>query len=52
MSVSNGQAVKAAALPKFPDMLTLSQSGGADHAQPLALPHLRDYVPLICTNLN
>ena len=32
--------------------IDFSQSGGADHAQLLALPHLRDYVPLICTNLN
>ena len=31
------------ALPKFSDMLTLSQpeGGGADHAYPLALPHLK-----------
>ena len=28
----------AAASPKFSDMLTLSQSGGADYAHPLALP--------------
>ena len=28
----------AAALPKFSDMLTLSQSEGADYAHPLALP--------------
>ena len=33
--VINGKADKAAALPKFSDMLTLSQSGGADYAHPL-----------------
>ena len=46
--VINGEAGKAAALPKFSDKLTLSQSRGADYAQPLALPHLkffRDYAP-------
>ena len=32
--VINGKAGKAAALPKFSDMLTLCQSGGADYAQP------------------
>ena len=44
--VINGKAGKAAALPKFSDTLTISQSEGADYAQPLALPHLkcfRDY---------
>ena len=44
----NGKAGKAAALPKFSDTLTLSQSEGADYAQPLALPHpkkFRDYAP-------
>ena len=46
--VINGKAGKAAALPKFSDTLTLSQSRGADYAQPLDLPHLncfRDYAP-------
>ena len=45
--VINGKAGKAAALPKFLDALTLSQSGAADYAQPLALPYLknRDYAP-------
>ena len=38
--VINGKAGKAAALPKFSDTLTLSQSAWADYAQPLALPHL------------
>ena len=40
--VINGKAGrgKAAALPKFSDKLTLSQSEVADYAQPLALPHL------------
>ena len=33
-----------AALPKFSDMLTLSQLGGADYAQPLALTHLKIFV--------
>ena len=33
--VINGKADKAAALPKFSDLLTLSQSGGADYAHPL-----------------
>ena len=28
-------------LSKFLDTLTLSQSEGADYAQPLALPHLK-----------
>ena len=39
--VINGKTGKAAALPKFLDKLTLSQSGGADYAKPLALPHLK-----------
>ena len=42
--VINGKAGKAAALPKFSDTLTLSQSGGADYAQPLDLPHLKFFV--------
>ena len=42
--VINGKAGKTAALPKFSDMLTLSQSGGADCTQPLALPHLKIFV--------
>ena len=42
--VINGKAGKAAALPKFSDTLTLSQSEGADYAQPLALPHLKFFV--------
>ena len=33
--VINGKAGNAAALPKFPDTLTLSQSRGTDYAQPL-----------------
>ena len=46
--VINDKAGKAAALPKFSDMLSLSQPAGADYAQPLALPclkKLRDYTP-------
>ena len=46
--VINGKAGKAAALPKFSDMLTLSQPEGADYAHPLALPHQKkicDYAP-------
>ena len=35
-----GEAGKADALPKFSDMLTLSQSRGTDYAHPLALQHL------------
>ena len=36
--VVNGKAGKAATLPKFLDMLTLSQSGGgADYTHPLAI---------------
>ena len=49
--VINGKAGKAAALPKFSDTLTLSQSEGADYAQPLALPHLNsfcDFAPEKC----
>ena len=41
------QAGKAAALPKFSDTLTPSQSEGADladYALPLALPHLIFFV--------
>ena len=38
--VINGNAGKAGALPKFSDTLTLSQSGEADYAQPMALPCL------------
>ena len=34
----------AAALPKFSDMLNISQSGGADYAHPLALPHLNFFL--------
>ena len=41
--VINSKMGKAAALPKFLDMLTLSQSGGADYAQ-LALFHLKYFV--------
>ena len=53
-SVINGKAGKAAALPKFSDTLTLSQSGGVDYAQPLALPHLKKIVmtPLIIHSFN
>ena len=40
VSRPNGKLGKAAALPKFSDTLTLSQSSGADYAQPMALPHL------------
>ena len=53
--VINGKAGKAAALPKFSDTLTLSQSEGADYTQPLALPHLivfRGYAPVRHYNLN
>ena len=48
--VINGKAGKAAALPKFSDTLTLSQSGGADYASPLALSHLKKFLitPLRC----
>ena len=42
--VINGKAGKAAASPKFSDTLTLSQSGGADYAPPLALSHLKIFV--------
>ena len=53
--VINGKVGKAAALPKFSDTLTLSQSEGADYDQPLPLPHLKIFVitPLIslCTNM-
>ena len=35
-----GEAGKVDALPKFSDMLTLSQSRGTDYAHPLALQHL------------
>ena len=35
-----GEAGKADVLPKFSDMLTLSQSRGTDYAHPLALQHL------------
>ena len=38
--VIKGKEGKAAALPYFSDTLTLSQSRGADYAQPLAFPHL------------
>jgi hypothetical protein len=40
----NGKEDKAAALPKFSDMLTLCQSGGAGYTQPLALSHLKFFV--------
>ena len=43
------KAGKAAALPKFSDVLTLSQPRGVDYAHPLALPCLkkfRDYAPV------
>ena len=39
--VINGKAGKAAALPRFLDMLTLSQPGGAGYAHQLTLPHLK-----------
>jgi hypothetical protein len=39
--VINGKADKAAALPKFSDMLTLFQSGGTHYALPVALPVLQ-----------
>ena len=39
-----GKAGKAAPLPKFSDTLTLSQSGGADYAQQLDLPHLKKFL--------
>ena len=49
--VINGKADKAAALPKFSDTLTLSQSEGADYVHPLALPPLQIFVipPLLLT---
>ena len=42
--IINGKAGKAAASPKFLYTLTLSQSGGADYTQPLALLHLKFYM--------
>ena len=44
--VINVKAGKAAALPKFSDTstLTLAGGGGADYAQPLALPYLNIFV--------
>jgi hypothetical protein len=42
--VINGKAGKATALPKFSNVLILSQSKGADYTQPLALPHLKLFV--------
>ena len=39
-----GKAGKAATLPKFLDALILSQSGGANNAQPLALPQIKIFV--------
>ena len=46
--IINGKADKAAALPKFSDMLTLSQSGHRGRLCPsingLALPHLNFFV--------
>ena len=42
LGVIHGKAGKAAAFPKFSDILTQSQSGGGvDYAHPLALPHLK-----------
>ena len=40
----NFKVGKAATLSKFSDTLTLFQTGGADYAQPLALPHLNFFV--------
>ena len=40
--VINGKTGKAVAIPKFSDMLTLSQTGGADYAHPLALLALKN----------
>ena len=37
---TGGKHFFALKLPKFSDMLTLSQLRGADHAHPLPLPHL------------
>ena len=51
VSRPNGKLGKAAALPKFSDTLTLSQSGGGGQIMPmhsLALSHpkhFRDYAP-------
>jgi hypothetical protein len=42
--IINGKAGNAAALTKFLDMLTLSQSGGAEYAQPLALPQKNNFL--------
>ena len=39
--VINDKEVKATALPKFSDMLTLSLPRGVDYAHPLVLPHLK-----------
>ena len=49
--VINGKADKAAALPKFSDMLTLFQSGGTHYALPVALPVLQFswLRPCMCT---
>ena len=47
--VITGKAGKAAALPRFPNTLTLSQSGWEHYAKQLALPHLQffpDYATL------
>ena len=42
--IINSKAGKAAASPKFLDTLNLSQSGGADYTQPLALLYLKFYM--------
>ena len=42
--VISGKVGKAAALPKCSDTLTLSQLLGADYAQPLALPDLKNFL--------
>ena len=51
--VINGKAGTHDALPNFLDMLTLSQSRGADYAHPLTLPQLKIFVitPVTLENL-
>ena len=49
--ISNGKAGKAAALPKFSDRLTLSQSGGGGQIMPnhclASFKNFRDYALLL-----
>ena len=46
----DGKASKTAALTKFSVTLTLSQSGGAYYAHPLALSHLKNSVIMPLAN--